>query len=65
MREVNEVEVEVKVSTEDRLDMATVDEVQISSTTITRKEKLNKKIWKRDFLSLFLESFKVSFLCLG
>jgi len=47
MREVNEVEVEVKVSTEDRLDMATVDEVQISSTTITRKEKLNKKIWKR------------------
>jgi len=39
MKEVNEAEVEVEVVAEDRLDVATVDEIQISSTTITRKEK--------------------------
>ena len=43
MKEVNEAEVEVEVIAEDRLDVATVDEVQISSTTVTRKEKAQQE----------------------
>ena len=43
MKEVNEAEVEVEVVAEDRLDVATVDEIQISSTTITRKEKAQQE----------------------
>jgi len=39
MREVNEAEVEVEVATEDKLDAAIMDKVQISSTTVMRKEK--------------------------
>ena len=43
MREVNETDVKVVVATKDRLDVATEDEVQISSTTVTRKEKAQQE----------------------
>ena len=43
MREVNETEVEVVVMAEDKLDLAIVDEIQISSTTITRKENTQEE----------------------
>ena len=43
MREVNEAEVELEVMAEDRLDVATKNKVQISSTTVTRKEKAQQE----------------------
>ena len=43
MKEVNKVEVELKVAVEDKLDVATIDEVQISSATVTRKEKAQQE----------------------
>jgi len=43
MKEVNEAEVDVEVMAKDRLDVATVDEVQISSITVTRKEKAQQE----------------------
>ena len=43
MKEFNEAEVEVNVAIEDRLDMATTDEVQMSSTVVTRKEKAQQQ----------------------
>ena len=43
MKEVNETEVEVKVVVEDKLDAVTMGEVQISSTTVMRKEKAQQE----------------------
>ena len=43
MREVNEAEVELEVMAEDRLDVATKNKVQISSTTVTRKDKAQQE----------------------
>ena len=43
MIEVNKAKVEVEVVAKDRLNVATVDEVQISSKIVTRKEKAQQE----------------------
>ena len=37
------MQLKVEVAVEDKLDVATMDEVQISSTTVTRKEKAQQE----------------------
>ena len=46
MKEVIEAEVEVEVTVEDRLEVAIVYEVQISSTIVTRNEKAQENVEK-------------------
>ena len=68
MKEVNETEVEVKVVVEDKLDAVTMGEVQISSTTVMRKEKaqqenLEEAIQAQGMINLKPDAITVQIYC--